>query len=215
MNFTEALQPWNAVGSPITASDLPSLYTKALANYTSANNQASTQAAACLLMSLTRGRAGSNFNEESLGSNTVADTDGDGMKEILDAWGQPLGFYRWATSNTELNPSGAQNGRNDPEDPLGTLWNATWFSGVLSAGPPPVSNGAAFQQLLHALPAPGGTQTQSYKLQWIIVSAGPNGKLGIKTPASGTTPDPMADDGFGDSNDNLSSNRLRFGGKGD
>jgi hypothetical protein len=27
----------------------------------------------------------------------VADTDGDGLFEIVDAWGQPLRFYRWPT----------------------------------------------------------------------------------------------------------------------
>ncbi|MDC0273535.1 type II secretion system GspH family protein [Planctomycetaceae bacterium] len=27
----------------------------------------------------------------------VADTDGDGLKEFVDAWGEPLRFYRWPT----------------------------------------------------------------------------------------------------------------------
>ncbi len=30
-------------------------------------------------------------------SNEVADTDGDGLPEFVDAWGQPLRFYRWPT----------------------------------------------------------------------------------------------------------------------
>ena len=27
----------------------------------------------------------------------IADTDGDGLREFVDAWGQPLRFYRWPT----------------------------------------------------------------------------------------------------------------------
>ena len=27
----------------------------------------------------------------------IVDTDGDGLMEIVDAWGQPLRFYRWPT----------------------------------------------------------------------------------------------------------------------
>ena len=30
-------------------------------------------------------------------SSEVADTDGDGLPEFVDAWGQPLRFYRWPT----------------------------------------------------------------------------------------------------------------------
>jgi prepilin-type N-terminal cleavage/methylation domain-containing protein len=30
-------------------------------------------------------------------SNEVADTDGDGLLEFVDAWGKPLRFYRWPT----------------------------------------------------------------------------------------------------------------------
>lgn len=35
---------------------------------------------------------GDNFT-----NNEIADTDSDGLKEIVDGWGQPLRYYRWPT----------------------------------------------------------------------------------------------------------------------
>ncbi len=34
----------------------------------------------------------------------VADTDEDGLPEFIDAWGQPLRFYRWPTRLIDMNP---------------------------------------------------------------------------------------------------------------
>lgn len=39
------------------------------------------------------------FNERE-----VADTDEDGLPEFIDAWGQPLRFYRWPTRLIDMNP---------------------------------------------------------------------------------------------------------------
>jgi hypothetical protein len=36
-------------------------------------------------------------DEDAFTSSEVADTDGDGLKEFIDAWGKPLRFYRWPT----------------------------------------------------------------------------------------------------------------------
>lgn len=35
--------------------------------------------------------------EADFTDSELADTDGDGLKEIVDAWGQPVRFYRWPT----------------------------------------------------------------------------------------------------------------------
>ncbi|MGZ0172207.1 MAG: type II secretion system protein [Planctomycetales bacterium] len=34
---------------------------------------------------------------DEFSTDEVADTDGDGLKEFVDGWGQPLRFYRWPT----------------------------------------------------------------------------------------------------------------------
>jgi type II secretory pathway pseudopilin PulG len=58
-----------------------------------------TESAACLYMILTQAAV---FDTEppaagSLQGVEVADTDHDGLMEVVDAWGQPLRFYRWPT----------------------------------------------------------------------------------------------------------------------
>ena len=38
-----------------------------------------------------------NENDGGFTAAELADTDGDGLKELVDGWGQPLRFYRWPT----------------------------------------------------------------------------------------------------------------------
>jgi prepilin-type N-terminal cleavage/methylation domain-containing protein len=42
-----------------------------------------------------QGPLGSSFTRDDFSSREVADTDGDGLPEFIDAWGNPLQFYRW------------------------------------------------------------------------------------------------------------------------
>jgi hypothetical protein len=42
-----------------------------------------------------RGPLGSVFNREDFTDKEVQDTDGDGLPEFVDAWGNPLQFFRW------------------------------------------------------------------------------------------------------------------------
>jgi len=58
-----------------------------------------TESAACLYLILTTAGV---FDTEppaagDLKGVEVADTDGDGLLEVVDAWGNPLQFYRWPT----------------------------------------------------------------------------------------------------------------------
>jgi prepilin-type N-terminal cleavage/methylation domain-containing protein len=58
-----------------------------------------TESAACLYLILTQAGV---FDTDPLAAADlrgleVADTDGDGLMEIVDAWGQPLRYYRWPT----------------------------------------------------------------------------------------------------------------------
>lgn len=41
------------------------------------------------------GPLGSSFTKDDFTSKEVMDTDNDGLLEFVDAWGQPLQFYRW------------------------------------------------------------------------------------------------------------------------
>ncbi len=42
-----------------------------------------------------RGPLGSVFNKDDFSDREVADTDQDGLPEFVDAWGNPLQFFRW------------------------------------------------------------------------------------------------------------------------
>jgi hypothetical protein len=42
-----------------------------------------------------RGPLGSVFNADDFTDKEVMDTDGDGLPEFVDAWGNPLQFFRW------------------------------------------------------------------------------------------------------------------------
>src|SRR5262249_17242527 len=41
------------------------------------------------------GPLGSAFSRDDFRDTEVKDTDGDGLMEFIDAWGEPLQFYRW------------------------------------------------------------------------------------------------------------------------
>jgi prepilin-type N-terminal cleavage/methylation domain-containing protein len=55
------------------------------------------------------GAYGSSFDKDDFTSKEVQDTDGDGLLEFVDAWGEPLQFYRWPI----LHRSDAQKGWPD------------------------------------------------------------------------------------------------------
>ncbi|MFT5324944.1 MAG: prepilin-type N-terminal cleavage/methylation domain-containing protein, partial [Planctomycetaceae bacterium] len=59
-----------------------------------------TESAEMLFVALTRLEAfgAQTAGEDSFTTDEVRDTDGDGLPELIDGWGNPLRFYRWPTS---------------------------------------------------------------------------------------------------------------------
>lgn len=100
-------------------------------NPPTAINQA-TESAACLLMALSVNR-GSNaaLTQDQIGY-AVADADGDGVKEFVDAWSPqsplaPIKFTRFDTTAPNPATSGKTVTFADPVDPDGTLMNGLWY----------------------------------------------------------------------------------------
>jgi len=62
-----------------------------------ANHKHKTARAAMLYAILVEGTGpqGSSFSREDFDARFIKDTDGDGLLEFVDAWGEPLQFYRW------------------------------------------------------------------------------------------------------------------------
>ncbi len=59
------------------------------------------------------GPLGSIFSRDDFTEREVKDTDGDGLPEFVDAWGEPLQFFRWPL----LYNSQAQRGQRIADDP--------------------------------------------------------------------------------------------------
>ncbi len=112
------------------------------------------ESAECLYMILTTGNLGSD-DGNLISDRDVADTDGDGMPEIVDAWGNPIEWIRWpagfVSDMQPLVPDPTGGGglvrdpiaERDPFDPRGLdrKYDATeprgyrLFPLIVSAGP--------------------------------------------------------------------------------
>lgn len=79
--------------------------------------------AECLYYIVTQGEmfGASPIPEDAFSSSEVQDTDGDGLMEFVDAWGNPLRFYRWPTRMIRPNdgsfPLGFRQAIRDPNLP--------------------------------------------------------------------------------------------------
>jgi prepilin-type N-terminal cleavage/methylation domain-containing protein len=112
-----------------------------------------------------QGPLGSIFNADEFTDKEVRDTDGDGLPEFVDAWGEPLQFYRWpiyhhsdhqrgvvvtpstAGTPTILPPytSAFDPREQDPLDPNQQLLSPSWWGAYnQGTGTDPVS-GSTFQ----------------------------------------------------------------------
>jgi prepilin-type N-terminal cleavage/methylation domain-containing protein len=58
----------------------------------------------CLYMILSRVEVGGATGLEQISRRDIADTDGDGLPEIIDAWGTPIRFIRWPAGFQRLQP---------------------------------------------------------------------------------------------------------------
>lgn len=75
-----------------------------------------TESAEMLFVALTKLEAFGvqTAGEDSFTTDEVRDTDGDGLPELIDGWGNPLRFYRWPTS--VLKPFGIVGKDGKPGD---------------------------------------------------------------------------------------------------
>jgi prepilin-type N-terminal cleavage/methylation domain-containing protein len=116
-----------------------------------------------------QGPLGSVFNRDDFTNKEVRDTDGDGLPEFVDAWGQPLQFYRWPIFyHSDLQKgSDLANGtppygsvfeprEQDPLDPNQLLTAPSWW-GVNGTSGPNLGPGA----LITTLPGPPTTPAMS------------------------------------------------------
>lgn len=92
------------------------------------------QGSECLYMILESMETDLGSGTDFLAPSEVGDTDNDGFLEILDAWGNPIEFIRWAPgsdSPTQDHPTNAtvDVAQPDPFDPFrqSFRWNTNFF----------------------------------------------------------------------------------------
>lgn len=155
--------------------------------------------AECLYLILAVSRDGDKSALDWFSPTEIGDTDDDGMKEILDAWGQPIAFLRWAPAyRSDISPFPVTPQRRndtgnaadpttypDPFDPFKI--DVRWTDGIFTNDP--------------------------IALKPLIVSGGPNRKVAVNVntpilPSTNPAPTPYAlstppnDPYFSDSNGN-------------
>ena len=154
-------------------------------------------------------------DESAFSSSEVRDTDGDGLNEFVDAWGRPFRFYRWPThlfrpgnSSTAPGAIGVNSDNSpllSPIDPKRTyasvLWSGLPAAPAVAGELDPLSRDPddPTGQLARFVKRPG-VATPTAKLTYLqntystpntyhaflIVSAGPDGRLGLGEPYSPT-----------------------------
>jgi prepilin-type N-terminal cleavage/methylation domain-containing protein len=163
-------------------------------------NDPSSESSACLLMALQVNRGGFSLSADSLGS-AAFDTDGDGLKEIVDGWtqlggappstypsdpahvctGKPetLRFYRftWSPAIQALSPNTSST--PDPIDNRGLLLNPNWY----------LSYGSAYVQATQCAITgnPANPSASPYYIIPVIVSSGSDNYFGLQQDTNAAT----------------------------
>jgi prepilin-type N-terminal cleavage/methylation domain-containing protein len=141
--FPQSLAEATSTSGPIPLATRPT-YAAALSSYTGTPMiQPYEESAVCLYLALSQNRRGVDTTiDTTLTSSELQETGTPGLKKIVDAWGNPLLFCRWATRKpvavprphylySDLNPNpGAQPAPpfQDPQDPEGLLSDLTWVN---------------------------------------------------------------------------------------
>jgi prepilin-type N-terminal cleavage/methylation domain-containing protein len=147
------------------------------------------QSAECLYMIISTMEDGERNALEFFTAREIGDKDGDGLKEIWDAWGTPIEFLRWAPGySSKIQPTDVDLQQKTvtqlPEDPFdvrGVYDHLRRSDSLYAAG-------------------------VTYALTPLIISAGPDRKLDIVTDFE--TPLVYAENG---NNPYLTTNDLRIG----
>lgn len=179
MNFQEIEQNYSeskrvahlgGSGYPVAAALRKQLASRLTA---SARHNRETEPGACLFLVFSL-----LANEDTLTTNEVRDTDGDGVPEIVDAWGRPLRLYRWPVQYPGIAAAFPAKASTDAEDPEGLLYDESWQRASYND-----------PELNTTLPHPKGFAARFHTLSeppqppryapLTIVSAGPDGQFGL------------------------------------
>lgn len=160
-----------------------------------------TARAECLFMIVTKcGTDTADFSAEEM-----KDTDGDGLLEFVDKFGNPIQFFLWPSYHggnplrperdtggsptpawqpsdlgSSLSPKQNPGSETDPDDPNQFLTQADWWNAAATATDARPVFERLFHTLTHFMPGSGGWQPKGFRTYPLIVSAGPDGGFGFR-----------------------------------
>ncbi len=175
--------------------------------YVSAKHQQVTESTALMYWVLTSSEVYgiAPVDESEFSSSEVRDTDGDGLNEFVDGWGRPLRFYRWpthlfrpGTSSSTVGATGASALALVDRTYAGVLWSGLPAAPTVTGELDPLSRdpddptGQLWRFAKGSVPAMTFVQNQfstpnTYHA-FLVMSAGPDGVLGLEEPYSSTNP---------------------------
>jgi hypothetical protein len=106
--------------SKLTGVAMPSVtkhYQKMYFKWYAAPNLGNFESAECLYMIIAYGLQDQEALER-FSESEIADSDGDGLPEFIDAWGRPIAFMRWAPLFDSTAQTTDPAKHHDPFDPM-------------------------------------------------------------------------------------------------
>lgn len=160
---------------------------------TAANHTPATESAELLYYFLTNVNAAvpgyASIGTDAFNTNAVADTDNDGLLEFVDAWRQPIRFYRWPTRLIRPTGAGGATDRATAGLLIGSLPAATTPDPLNADSGDPLGATANYVDSTAVNPLTGNTFETDYHTPNtystpLIVSAGEDGILGLYEPTN-------------------------------
>lgn len=128
---------------------------------------------------------------DEFNSQDIGDTDGDGLPEFIDAWGQPLRFYRWPTRLIRPDGSGAVITQAQLETARTLIPNLPSLnygvSDQVERERPLKDADDPFRAMLSFSDFENIYHTPDTYSVPLVVSAGPDEKLGLREPVELST----------------------------
>jgi hypothetical protein len=185
MSFREALAPAPGYGIQPVSAYRAYLNERGITLATLGPTPAAHESSACLYMALNHGPE--TTTDKDTGS-AGATKEINGVMCYVDAWGSPIVFCRNPVGNAPaggvslIYPAGAPRGFEDPVDPKGLLFS------------PSLTNPATFASLVHPLQPRIASNDARPVLSPVIVSIGPDKRIGFDLLTLAPLPGPDADD---------------------
>ncbi|MGI9460069.1 MAG: type II secretion system protein [Pirellulales bacterium] len=131
------------------------------------------QGAECLYLIMATSFVGGSPALEAIPASNIGDTDSDGLREILDGWGNPLGFIRWPVGYFDPELS------IDPTIPDDfDLFRSDYAYTMV---PGSTSSSAGAYEVLSSRNYFDNAPIKPWSMRPLVFSAGPDGEYGITT----------------------------------